>query len=197
MAWRLLCVTFWDKQNAMQTGPSSLSLIAAALYILVALSCMVAGGAAATRRQPWTVTTQWWLIAGLFLAMALARYFDMEHTLRQNMRGVLLADGAYEMRREYQRPVAALVVVLGSGLAFWLVYKIAQARASRRILALRAARMAALSLVTLVVLRIVSLHPVDGLLYGPLKLNWIIDIGASVLIMGAAAFFAALLRAER
>jgi len=180
----------------MHTGPSLLSLTAAALYILVALSCMAAGTSAAARRQPSSAATQWWLIALLFLAMALARYFDIEHALRQDMRGVLLADGAYEMRREYQRPAAALVVVLGSALAFWLAYKIAQGIGSGRVLAVRAARMAALSLVVLVVLRIVSLHPVDGLLYGPMKLNWIIDIGASMAIMAAAVYYIVLLRAE-
>jgi hypothetical protein len=181
----------------MQTGPSSLSLAASALYILVALSCLVAGTSAAARRQPFTVLAQWGLIAVLFLAMAFARCFDIEHALRQDMRGVLMADGAYEMRREYQRPAAALVVVLSSALAFWLVYKIAQGIGKRRVLAVCVARMAALSLVTLVVLRIVSLHPVDGLLYGPLKLNWIIDIGASMVIMAAAVYFVALLKAER
>jgi hypothetical protein len=32
---------------------------------------------------------------------------------------------------------------------------------------------------------------------GPLKLNWFIDIGASMVIMAAALYFAALLKAER
>ena len=42
-----------------------------------------------------------------------------------------------------------------------------------------------LSLVFLLLLRIVSLHSVDLLLYGPLKLNWVIDLGACAIVLAS------------
>jgi hypothetical protein len=44
-------------------------------------------------------------------------------------------------------------------------------------------------MVMLLGLRIVSLHQIDVLLYGPAKLNWVIDIGASLTVLTAAGFY--------
>jgi hypothetical protein len=38
-------------------------------------------------------------------------------------------------------------------------------------------------------LRIASLHMIDALLYGPLKLNWVIDIGGSLVVLVAAIYY--------
>lgn len=186
VAGTLPAISFSDKRTIMQTGPSSLSLVAAVLYLVVAFSCMIASTSAVSRHNPLASIMPWVLIGLFFGAMAISRYFDIEDTLRNSMRGMLQADNAYEIRREYQRPMAAIVLVLGSALGFWLVYKIAKGVGSRRVLALRSAKMATICLFTLVMLRIVSLHPVDGLLYGPLKLNWFIDVGASLAVLAAA-----------
>lgn len=45
------------------------------------------------------------------------------------------------------------------------------------------------AMVMLLSLRIISMHQIDQLLYGPIKLNWLIDIGASLLAMGAEAIY--------
>jgi hypothetical protein len=46
----------------------------------------------------------------------------------------------------------------------------------------------------LVILRVISLHMIDRLLFGPLKLNWIGDIGASLVVLGAAIYYMKLVR---
>lgn len=46
-----------------------------------------------------------------------------------------------------------------------------------------------MAMMMLLGLRIVSLHQIDQLLYGPKKLNWLVDIGASLLAMGAAVVY--------
>lgn len=41
----------------------------------------------------------------------------------------------------------------------------------------------------LILLRTISFSAFDRLLYGPLKLNWVGDIGAASLVLGAALFY--------
>jgi hypothetical protein len=48
----------------------------------------------------------------------------------------------------------------------------------------------------LLALRIVSLNAVDAVLFGPLKVNWITDIGASVFVIAAALYYVRLLLAR-
>jgi hypothetical protein len=38
-------------------------------------------------------------------------------------------------------------------------------------------------------LRVISLHAIDALLYGPIKLNWVIDLGTSLIVLSAAAYY--------
>jgi hypothetical protein len=38
-------------------------------------------------------------------------------------------------------------------------------------------------------LRVISYSPLDRLLYGPLKLNWVGDIGAAAVVLGAAGYY--------
>jgi hypothetical protein len=45
-------------------------------------------------------------------------------------------------------------------------------------------------------LRLASLHAVDALLYSPVKLNWVIDLGASLVVMLSAIGYIRLVRAR-
>lgn len=48
----------------------------------------------------------------------------------------------------------------------------------------------AAGMVFLLLLRILSLHSVDDVLYGPLKLNWVGDVGMSLAVLGCAIRYA-------
>ena len=67
----------------------------------------------------------------------------------------------------------------------------------RRNVARLAGVLAAAAMVCLMALRIASLHMIDALLYGPSKLNWVIDIGVCLVVLVAAIYYVQLVRARR
>ena len=121
--------------------------------------------------------------------MIAMRAFDWEDSFRQVMRRSLRADQAYESRRDFQRPMVAAAVVVFACLAMWMVSHVVRAAGSRRRIALACASLATLALAGLLILRLISLHQIDRLLYGPLKLNWLGDIGLSVTALAAAVYY--------
>ena len=44
-------------------------------------------------------------------------------------------------------------------------------------------------MIGLVALRLVSFHATDALLYAPLRLNWVLDIGLTLIVAGSAWAF--------
>lgn len=171
----------------MFAGQSYLSVIMAHLYLLVMISCLSANFVGVKRGRPSSEIVRWLCFAALFAALFASRAFGIEEGWRTALRGAMYADGTYEMRREFQRPVAAFLLAMGAMLAFALAYRVAHQRfPDRAKLATDLAGLSALALLLLVAFRIVSLSPVDRLLYGPVKLNWIIDVSSSLIIAGAA-----------
>lgn len=171
------------------TAPSTFSLIAACLYGLVVASCLLALGTAAKRRQARWHVLGWFAIAVLFVALGVMRLFAFEDLLREGLRSVIRDEGAYDSRREVQGPVfAALFITAAFFAGFWF-YRTSRAISGRRNVATMIAIGCAFALTFLASLRIVSLHSVDELLYGPLKLNWIIDIGSSVVVLACGVYY--------
>jgi len=178
----------------MSTGPSMLSLLASSLYVLVFLGCLVAATAASRSRQApghlWT-----WLVLALFFAsLAALRMLEIEDLVRDALRQSMRDEGVYSQRRSVQRPiVVTLVVLVGAGGSL-LLYRWTLALRGRRNRARIAAVLAACAMLFLVALRLISLHPIDVLLYGPLKLNWIGDLGASLVVLGSAIYYLRVVR---
>jgi len=75
-----------------------------------------------------------------------------------------------------------------------LLYRWGLGLRGRRNVARLAAVLAACAMLFLMALRAISLHPIDALLYGPLKLNWIVDLGASFLVLGSAIHYTRIVR---
>jgi MFS family permease len=175
--------------SLMTSAPSLLSLTAAGLYAVVTLICVAAAYAARANRQLDRHVMAWIVLAVLFAGLVAARYYGIEDALRQDLRMMLRDATAYDERRSLQRPIAAaLVIVAGAAIMAWLYSGLRHVR-GRRDAAVAAAMIAATAMIGLVALRLVSLSPVDGLLYGPLKLNWVIDIGAALGVIGAAGVY--------
>jgi hypothetical protein len=173
----------------MSSNLSALSLLAVSLYSLVALTALAAAGSALGHRQAGWHVRIWILIGALFVALAVLRGFGLEDLWQNELRSSLRAEGAYKDRRDFQRPLAAGVVALAGMWAFFLAYRGFSRVRGRRNVAAMIAVASAFIMTALVALRLISLHPVDALLYGPIKLNWIIDIGSSLVVLGAAGYY--------
>lgn len=169
--------------------PSIFSLGAAGLYFVVLLACLLAAMTAGRQRQPGAHRRMWTVIAFAFGAFALIRIGGFEEQLRDFLRAELRTGGAYDERRTIQRYVAFGVIAAVGGLFLWELFRQSRGLRGRRNIALFAAFAALAMMVMLIGLRIVSLHQIDVLLYGSAKLNWIIDIGATLTVLASAALY--------
>lgn len=173
----------------MQDGPSTLSLIAAAFYGVVIAATFFASHTAQTFRQPRWHVRSWALIALFFLLMAVWRVFDLEDSIRADLREQLRTEGLLEGRRSFQGVLIAIALAVFAGASLYFTYWVSRMRAGRRTLAVYAALACSMVLLMLLALRLVSLHALDQLLYGSLKLNWIGDLGASGGTLLAAIYY--------
>lgn len=173
----------------IQPEPSMLSLIAAAFYGLVVFACLLAFAAAYARRQVRWHLLGWTALAMLFSVLAAIRVFAIEDLLREELRLLLRAEGTYEDRRALQGLVFAALFIAAATIGGFWTFRIARNIRGRRNIAAMIAVASGATLVFLLMLRIVSLHSVDQLLYGPLKLNWIIDLGASTIVLASGVLY--------
>ena len=170
-------------------APSIFSLMAAGLYIGVALSASVAlSGAVMTRQLRWHVLS-WAAVAALFVVLSLSRVLTWEEWLREELRLALRLEGTYVERRELQAPIVAVLFSITVALAVFWGSRLGRSVRGRRNAVTLVSLGCTGGLMFLVLLRIVSLHLIDELLYGPLKLNWIIDLGLSVGVLICGAFY--------
>lgn len=173
----------------IQTEPSMLSLITAAFYCLVAFACLLTMASASFRRQSHWHVHSWSALALLFAVLAAMRVFAIEDLLREELRLVLQAEGLYEDRRVLQGPVFAALFITSAAIGGLWTFHVSRTIRGRRNIAAMIAIASGCTLVFLLTLRILSLHSVDQLLYGPLKLNWIIDLGASATVLASGFIY--------
>lgn len=167
---------------------SLLNWIAIAVYVVVALVAAWVG--IHERKSLWL----WIGIALFFVVLAALRWFEIEDIVRADMREWLRERGGYGGRRQLQRELTALLVALVATFGIAGVF-FARRGFFRRIDKLSVAALAAcLGMLGLIGLRLVSLHTTDALLYGPIKLNWIADLGLSLAVLAAAALRIRLIR---
>lgn len=169
-------------------------LAISAFYAFVALSALWASRAAHSCRMPRAEQWHWLAVAAAFVLLIAVRQFGVEELLRDSLRQTLRAEGIYGVRREFQRPLTAIIIVVGAGFGLVAVLRF-PGWSSRTRLAVWCARWATLGYIPLYCLRIVSLHATDVLLYrGPLRLNWLIDGGLAAVAGIAALAYALRLR---
>lgn len=158
------------------------------IYAVVVLVSATAWFTALRRKQqPWHARC-WLLLAVFFVLLLLSRYFQLEEILRDALRASLRSSNEYGHRRDFQRPLVAAIVGIGALVACWWFYKLARTVRGRRNFAVMAGLVGAFGMAFLISLRMVSLHAIDALLYG-LRLNWVADIGLSLMVAAAAAFY--------
>jgi len=178
----------------MSDGPSLLSLTAAGLYAFVAAGCILAATYSQRSQQARWHSSAWIALTLLFVLLLAMRVTGIEETIRDSARAVLRAEGAYQGRRDVQSIIAAIVALVGGCSAVWLAYRVSRGSQRRLDLVVKWAIGAGMAMVALLVARFISLHAIDRLLYGPLKLNWFADIGASLAVLGLAGYSVWLIR---
>jgi hypothetical protein len=150
----------------LEFGLTSASLAGAAAYGVTALLALMA-----SRHKPGD-SLRWRMVAGLFLGLAAWRLGLGEIRLQDDLREWMQIHGVYEQRRKYQALVT-LAVLAGACLG---LYRLRWGDGfSRPALALNAG----MCLVVYSLIRLISLHQIDSLLFriGPIHLNYLIDLG--------------------
>jgi hypothetical protein len=170
----------------MTGAPSALSLAAAGMYMIVVTAVVLACvRAIALQQVPWHKFA-WGAIAALFLGLVLMRIFSVEELVRSELRGKLYTEGVYENRRSLQAPLFVFVFAMATVIAGGLFNFVARGVRGRRNIAAIIAIGCTGGMLFLLALRLVSLHSVDELLYGTFKLNWVADLGLSLIVLGCA-----------
>lgn len=176
------------------SASSTLSLLAAALYLVVAGAAIAAAVEAIRHRQIAWHLIMWGIIAALFIGLALVRFYGLEEMLRGDLRMILYAERIYDERRSLQKPLFAIVFVVAASMVGGLVYFLAKGVRGRRNVATLVAIGCTGGLMCLAALRLVSLHSVDALLYGPLKINWFADLGMTIAVSVCAIRYCLIVR---
>ncbi len=178
----------------MMSASSTLSLLAAALYLVVAGAAIAAAVEAIRHRQITWHLIMWGIIAALFIGLALVRFYGLEEMLRGDLRMILYAERTYDERRSLQKPLFAIVFVIAASMVGGLVYFLAKRLRGRRNVAALVAVGCTGGLMFLAALRLVSLHSVDALLYGPVKINWFADLGMTIAVLACAIRYCLIVR---
>ncbi len=181
---------------------SLLNWLGAGLYLFVVIMCGAAWRVSVQRGMRVSQARAWRLMAVFFGLLIASRLLGLEDMLRDVMRDLLRSQGAYEGRSFWQLPaviallaIAAITVGLMARQGFRAKSGAVSVSAYRMLLT---AQLSAFAMLLLIGLRIISLHSVDALLYGgPIKLNWIMDIGASLLVAGCAARYATIVTGQQ
>lgn len=181
----------------MTSAPSLLSYAASGLYGVVIVTCVAAFVIAMRGHQNRTHLVAWLLLAAFFLVLVWLRLYEIEDLWRGAVRDWLKGEDTFGERRTMQRPIAAGAVAVIGLLGFWWFYRTMTGVRGRRNIAVSVAMAAGGAMLALIALRLISLHPVDTVLYGPIKLNWIIDIGSSLAVMASAAFYVSVVASRR
>lgn len=159
------------------------------------IACLIAALAALRAHEKRWHGTAWLAVGALFAGLVYARVTALEETMRADLRAVLRAGGSYDDRRDLQNIVIALLLVMGAAIGSWLAYRAVRAARRRRDRAVVIAMGAGASLAALMILQLISLHWIDAVLYGPLKLNWFIDVGLALSVVAAALYYVRKVRA--
>lgn len=175
---------------------SAQSLVAAGLYTVIAMLSAAAALSAGRQRLQGRLSYAWLGLAAFFALLVMVRLFDLEEIGRAELRAFFRARGAYEMRGEIQRPLAVVLLLAIAACGGWFTFRILPSACGKAEQAICLAMMSAAGMLALIVLRMISLHMTDALLYGPLKLNWVADIGMACLVAASAVYFLCIARGK-
>lgn len=172
---------------------SALSLAAAGFYLCVVLAALGAARASIRRGAPVRERRIWALAAGVFIALAAMRAIAAEDHLRGILRSALELAGARDARRAIQLPLSLAAIALAGLATIPLACRIVRRGWASPLAASDWAALALIGMAVLIGLRVISLHAVDGILFsaliGPLRINWLLDLGCAGITLAAALHY--------
>ena len=177
---------------------SSPSMLGAVFYALVVLASIFAARTAWRHHhvQIRGMAPFWIGSALVFAGLVAARVTLAEDRLRALLRLQLREAGSYDEREAVQLAASLAALAIAALFALWWGRGWVRSRGDPIRRMVRLAQLGIAGMVPLWGLRIASLHAVDRLLYsGPLRLNWIIDIGLAATVGLAAVLFVRHIRA--
>ncbi len=141
---------------------------------------------AANKNEPKS-RSHWRMIGVVLMLLALNKFLFFDNCIKNVLSGIASKNGFYVSRRGMQLLFILLLLVV----SFALIY-LFRLRANRLDACLRRSYFGLLVLFVLVMLRIISLHQIDGILYPDrlgigIGLNWIVEIFGSLFIIINAA----------
>jgi len=157
-----------------------------AAYAVAALLCVAAAIRERTVSNNWRVPAFWFAIAAIMFVLALSRLVELGPLISEEGRELAKQQGWYDERRAYQRRAVEAIAVAGSMVAaagfIWLF-----AVPSRQY---PLALIAVVFLVCYVLIRAISLHEVDTVLYDRpiegIRINALLELAAIALLSVAA-----------
>ncbi len=174
---------------------SWLNVIAVLLYCAAIASCLRAAASAGRSGLPKRHRSTFLGTAALFAFFALSRLLSGEDRLREWLRAQLREQGAYADRGDIQTVLVLVLALVAIGTLAFLVKRLWSVRTRPLSFLRQATVVAGLSFTALYALRIISLHSVDAVLYaGPLRPNWISDIGLTLAITAMGLIYTRLAR---
>ncbi len=117
--------------------------------------------------------------------------------MTETLRELIRHEDRYSERRSFQKPLVAALLLIGAGTAVVFIYRARQLAKGRRDVAVLMAVAGGGMMAGLIAIRIISLSAVDRLLYGPLKLNWVLDIGSTIAVLAAAGYYITVVTGRR
>ena len=178
----------WVEPKMHFADPSPLSLAAAFFYGFVAFACLLADRA--SNRRPYRPAFGWGAIAAVFALLAAMRFLAGEDILRAELREWIDYVGLQSERRAWQWPLTIAVLVMAGISGFATIRRMRSHGRDRSRRSLEWAWLATFAMLALLTVRIVSLHQADSMLFsrmfGPIRFNWVLDIGLSTVVLLAA-----------
>jgi hypothetical protein len=154
-------------------------------FLLAMMACLYA-----SKKADLFASVRWQALASFLLLLALNKFFFIDFCVTQLFSGMASQFDLYQHRRGAQ---AVLVLLMLSIVGVIMYYT--QRKLHSQLVWLKWAYICAYGLVTLVMLRLISLHQLDRLLYSDviglgLGLNWMIEIGFNGMIVMCTIMFA-------
>lgn len=124
-----------------------------------------------------------------FAVLILIRLLNVEQRVSDYMRDIARIENVYDERRSVQNILVVLIIIMICVVAFILRHRMMKHGnihpAMKMILI---SRFAVAAMIVLILMRMISLHMIDALLYrgGPLRMNYILDFAATSLIAWSA-----------
>lgn len=191
-----------EKRSVMLQGPGLFGTFASLLYLVAALlafrTMLASRDAQASIGLPRWQARVWLAASGLFFVCAISRQFGLEEAFRVSLRGELRSDQLYEIRRDYQSVFASAIILTATAISTAVIAALVRSGLMRRRGLSRTTILAVIAcaaMLLLILVRLVSLHLLDSLLYRGPRLNWFVDIGTTLAVIGLARHYHVSLKA--